>query len=402
MTSTILRTDNRRDTSTNDEAFIASSELHSVSLLLKIPTQLLSEIVEYCSLTDGRRLFHTCRSLMCQYSSILEYQRRLIRVDPTNTRPGPFDYRYLGKALNSDLRILLYPPLWRNYESVVTLDLGKLVTNEVIQSLHARMPLLRDLLLVGSCGVSSILSLGRNSYWRRHLRLLDITLCNSVHYRQTLFLRDVLHADLVIRRQPKWMDGNYVTPFKNDGIHTYWADGSFSFQRSDKNCGYVRDLWLEDSSTHRYGKTFQFTYVHRYLPTVSVQPTLPQLDMSSASTEASEASVATGASTKKMVRTVLVTQCFDGSHPPSDFPKPEQGQHFPIGVTQYFRREEDGLPVFEESATHHQEARADHVIVTRMEVTPLVQDMPPHLVVNQIDKFCARVADDAQNHGPRL
>jgi hypothetical protein len=78
----------------------------------------------------------------------------------------------------------------------------------------------------------------------RTLRYIDITECSSISFYATILLREkLLHPELIIRRIPKWMEGHYDTMFPDDGIHTYYADGTFLFNRSSSNCGYVCDLW---------------------------------------------------------------------------------------------------------------------------------------------------------------
>jgi hypothetical protein len=41
------------------------------------------------------------------------------------------------------------------------------------------------------------------------------------------------------------MDGKFQTPFDNDGLHTYWCDGTFQFDRDTQSSGFVSDLQLK-------------------------------------------------------------------------------------------------------------------------------------------------------------
>ena len=89
-----------------------------------------------------------------------------------------------------------------------------------------------------------IQSVRRNTTRCRTLRYIDITECSCISFYATILLREQLHhPELIIRRIPKWMEGHYDTMYPNDGIHTYYADGTFLYDRSSSNCGYVCDLW---------------------------------------------------------------------------------------------------------------------------------------------------------------
>jgi hypothetical protein len=100
------------------------------------------------------------------------------------------------------------------------LDLGEYATDEALSLLHGYMALLHTLLVAHNYGVSNegLADIGADTNRFLNLKLLDITLCNASIYSGTLLLRRQLrHPELVIRRQPEWMDGKYATP---DGFLT--------------------------------------------------------------------------------------------------------------------------------------------------------------------------------------
>ena len=77
---------------------------------------------------------------------------------------------------------------------------------------------------------TDVTSLGLRCLWSlQSINELDLTFCPYVSYNSVLELRQHCPNLKLIRRQPKWLDGVFVTPWGE--IHTYYPCGAFSFTR---------------------------------------------------------------------------------------------------------------------------------------------------------------------------
>ena len=89
-----------------------------------------------------------------------------------------------------------------------------------------------------SNSVSSKMYLSMGEHRSQTLREIDITFCRNTTYNGTFPLRDRL-SNLKLIRQPKWLDGQFHTPFGDSPsysqveVHTYWADGKFQSRYMD-------------------------------------------------------------------------------------------------------------------------------------------------------------------------
>ena len=355
-------------------------------IILYLPTSIWSLILEHLSLTDGRSLMQSS-SILWSERKVLEAQRRRLKMysfqdDAGGCRsiyPHPFSCLQAEK----NIACFLYPRIHQNLTNLRVLDFGPYITDRILQeTMHCTLPNLQELYLVGSnpsvVSDQGFLALGRQDPDRRqNLRYIDITGCDSISYYATILLRKRMsHPDLVIRRQPQWMDGHFQTPYARDGIHTYYADGSFLYDRNELNCGYVCDLWqwprvatpnstnpttiynpvaLDKSS---YGNSLyfinftkpghwpQWTLDFMY-PGVTLLPNQPDKDGS---------------------RSVVVVQCMHGLLPPPvrlDHPV-LQRHDLPIGISQYYNLQGE-LLLHPEGVVPDQA----HQRVTRMRVYPL-------------------------------
>ena len=324
-----------------------------------LPAPLLLEIVEFLPLNDGRSLFQSCCALWRQAAEI-ESRRRTVKV-----------------GTHQDIRLLQHIPYLQNYNHILCLDLGRHATDSILGRIASQLPVLQELSMVESLDVydSGLATLGHSDTRRQHLRSIDITFCTNITYETTLQLRlRLLHPDVVIRRQPVWMDGHFETPFENDGLHTYWADGSFSFQRAEASCGFIRCLRKWDAANPDHiGDRLQFANFQPpatwppwagvfYRPGVSLLR-LPYED----ETES---------------RTVLVAQAMKGIYPPALWPKREHGS-LPIGVTKFFDHDGTMLSLEDEADA----IGTKEFMVTRMRVRPLECLMPPKHIVDQNQTF---------------
>ena len=220
--------------------------------------------------------------------------------------------------------------------------------------------------MVGSAGVTDagIDHLSRGESRRRRLRSVDLSFCRRTTYAGTFVLRDRLIALEVIRRQPLWLDGTFVTPFRGaPGAgeeeaekHVYWADGTFSFSRGVQSSGFVCDLFPagdrggrkgeddgDDNPHSHLGDRLQYTDFdpprgwpawsrYCYRPGVSLlrleNEAIPKVD---------------GKGQTEIVRSVLVAQRLEGIRAPSDAPCPYHASRVPLGESRTLNRDGDVL-----------------------------------------------------------
>lgn len=315
--------------------------------------ELIAHVMEWLPFRDRRRYF-LCRGSLW--------------------RRARGDY----EALLQNLTLIHSPPTrvptivtLEGFRNLVSLDMGEWATDGFMTCLASEgtAPSLKNLSMVKSLGVTDagLGMLTHNAVRRHTLETIDITYCRNTTYAGTFPLRDRLKALKLLRRQPKWMDGVYETPFEDDNSHTYWADGTFEFERSILNSGYVCDYFLWDSSNefHVAGK-LQYN-------NMAGLDDLP---------EAIRPYYHPGVSILKLPheRAVLVAQKLRGLLPPKAFPKLAQRNLVPAGESIYL--DVDGN-VTEDPAQRN-------VMLSHIPVRPLESLMPPRDIVEKNrDRMCA-------------
>jgi hypothetical protein len=202
---------------------------HSLWSLLPIPVW-VDIVLDYLTLPQERALVNTCRWTRFILSAHLAQSRNGLRlVRDESLLP---EWYHDDLSVHPVVLLLQHVPIVLSEQmvNIQFLDLGEYATDEALSLLHGYMPLLHTLLVAHNYGVSNagLADIGADTNRCLNLKLLDITLCNASNYSGTLLLRRQLrHPELVIRRQPEWMDGKYATP---DGFLTCWADGSFEYE----------------------------------------------------------------------------------------------------------------------------------------------------------------------------
>jgi hypothetical protein len=208
------------------------------------------------------------------------------------------------------------------------------------------------------------------------LEFIDLTYCSNTTYAGTFPLREAYPA-IIIRRLPKWMDGHFVTPFDNDGLHTYWCDGSFQFERDQQSCGHVSELFLHPRSNGDHvGDKLQYTNFipPEGWPEWSRFCYRPGVSLLRTENDGSD-------------NIVLVGQCLFGIRPPEDYPKKEHLSLVPLNSSRYFDRNGNLLGEGHSSGDRY-------VMVSKMKVLPLDKVMPPSHVVEQNKQYLASVPID--------
>jgi hypothetical protein len=195
-----------------------------------LPEALIWHALEWLSFRERRRFFSSCKSL---WRTRIDYESKVKSLVLPSPPPSSSLY---------------------NLVNLYSLDLGALSSDGFLLELCSELalPNLRNLSMVRSMQVTDngLELITRNAVRCRMLQTIDITYCRRTTYEGTFVLRDRLLSLKLLRRQPQWMDGVFETPFENDHLHTYWADGTFSFARDSLATGFVCDVFEWESQNH--------------------------------------------------------------------------------------------------------------------------------------------------------
>lgn len=330
-----------------------------------LPETLIGNVMNYLQLDERYLLYTVCASFWKRRD---EFNCHLCYIKLTSI----IDYNIFVSAEDG----YSYP--WNN---IVEVDLGRYGTDRMLEGRLFFLPNLSKLSMVSSNEVSDSGLLELSERRKRHpqwalLEYIDITFCSKTTYAGTFPLRNA-YPDCIIRRQPKWMDGQFMTPFQKDGeAHTYWCDGTFEFERDQQSCGYVCSLECWSNENHVRDKLQYTNFVPPsawpdwsrfcYRPGVS----LLRLENDDTTKENDDDR-----------RRVLVGQNLYGIRPPKDYPKKEHTEIVPVNTSRYFSRNNELL---EENV----EEERKFVMVSCMKVLPLSNLMPPDHLVQKNREFC--------------
>ncbi|CAB9524200.1 expressed unknown protein [Seminavis robusta] len=214
-----------------------------------VPESLLAQIVEYLTFSEAHKsVFALNRRFWFQHRLTIAQATPHASVDVLNMKGSKEDD--LKSKLNCVLPLTIALSCYSNLR---VLDLPSLATDELLGSLtiSGGLPRLSVIRMRRSLGVTDrgLEYLTRNTT-DRTLEEIDITFCQNTTYQGTFVLRDKLPQLKLLRRQPEWLDGQFHTPIAptDDGsqveIHTFWPDGTFSFNRATQSKGFVLD-WNE-------------------------------------------------------------------------------------------------------------------------------------------------------------
>ena len=209
-----------------------SSPVTSCSLL-DLGTDILPRVILSCSHVDWARLAPVCRALRAH---VAHARAACSHAEPSTLQLTlPILYRPLGQGVLSCVLGLQSLVL----SGQAGIDDAQLQSLTVLQQLNSLDVAATD---ITSRGLRSLHSLQR-------LAELDITFCPIVSYAAVLDLRQHCPNLKLIRRQPKWLDGHFETPWGE--VHSYYPCGAFSFSRDVESKGWVAQLkncgeYLED------------------------------------------------------------------------------------------------------------------------------------------------------------
>jgi hypothetical protein len=199
--------------------------------ILRLPEALLKEVLDCLSLVERRRVLGLCKDLW--------NLRRSLESSLKSLQIGLDDGLALMSPISESSRVLLESRslYFIGLQSLQILNLEVYGTDEflVIMAEQDLFQNLQCISMVRSHQVTDkgLLYLSMGEQRSKTLREIDITFCRNTTYSGTFPLRDRLTNLELIRRQPKWLDGRFHTPF-GDGpagsaveVHTYWPDGKF-------------------------------------------------------------------------------------------------------------------------------------------------------------------------------
>jgi hypothetical protein len=202
----------------------------------------------------------------------------------------------------------------------------------------------------------------------KSLESLNITFCYMVSYTAVTVLRASCPRLTLIRRQPEWLDGHFITPWGE--THTYFPCGAFSFGRETISKGWVAQIRQQGGS--RSGPEGFADYKIKVdddgeVVTTHLEDRLIFID-SSNNERPYNGRIGVAIAPQSPGRVVVLQSL--------DRPEPPIGGH-PV------LKSGEGLP--EEGST----ISAGSVMISRMRVLPLECTAPPPELQEELREFCA-------------
>ena len=308
-----------------------------------LPDALISHVLEWLWFGDRRRYFSCNHALWRARSAYQATLQHLVLV-----RPPP-------------------PSCLQTVRNLHSLEVEKWANDDFLRNLSDErvMPNLKHLSMIKSLQVTDtgLELLTRNPVRCKNLETIDITYCRRTTYAGTFVLRDKLKALRLLRRQPEWMDGVYETPFQNDNLHTYWADGTFSFDRDSLARGYVCDLFQWGENENHVGTKLKFNDEESLegLPLWAKNLYRPGVSVLRLPGE----------------HAVLVAQRVHGIYPPKECPRLEHKNSVPLGQTVYLDRDGNVLEGGNRAES------SPFTMISHIPMRPLATLVPPNEIVEK-------------------
>lgn len=345
----------------------------------ELPEILLEHALSYLCMADRCHLLGLTRRLWAFKS---EYEKRMqtLKICYDEDRP-----------LVSNYHSNVWPQrMYQNFAtSLHTLDLSYFCLDWFLQLIaeQSLFPNLKHVSMQASCITDEGLR-----WLAMHngsgLETIDITFCKQTSYAGTFVLRNRFRSTLrLLRRQPAWLDGKFHTPFNEDSdeaeVHTYYADGSFSFTRDNQSRGFVLRLVEWDESGDYLADKLQYSNFEPLVgwPTWTTYSYRPGVCLFRLPDNAVEES-------GEVIRTVLVGQNLRGLRPPRIRHLMEQQASMEIGTSSYFVKDEEGTLVRSETRP-----ASGGIMISRMRVYPLDSVMPPDDLVEECRLACEVMKD---------
>ncbi len=350
-----------------------------------LPETLLEEIFSFLNFSERRRVLALSPSLWSHRSSI-DQKTRLVTFE------GDEGSRLiLNQPFQSETRIMQMFGMELS-QALISLTLDKCVNDGFLHVAFVRLQLFPNLrsIRMRHCDLLTDFGLdclSRSAAATTTLESVDITFCHNTSYSGTFPLRERISNLKLLRRQPEWLDGRFETPFGASNastgveVHTYYADGSFSFNRDSQSNGFVCQLhsWDDDF----LGDKLQYNNFRAPLgwpawTQFCYRPGVCLLRLPPTETENSP--------------TVLVGQYMRGLRPPQNRPLMERAKDLvPLGQSRYFDKLTEEMLPYDDAESTSENHNLDNVImISRMRVKPLEIDhiMPPDSLVQACQNTC--------------
>lgn len=357
-----------------------------------LPEPLLEDVLDYLSIRERCRLLGLSRRLWA-IKELHEKRKQTLTIECED------DARLIPDLLSTAPPWWVWPRrMYRNFShNLHTLDLTVHCTDRFLE-IVSREGLLPSLKHIGMRRSQKVTDRGLehlSAHAGCGIETIDIAFCASTTYAGTFCLRDRLRGSLrLLRRQPAWLDGEFHTPFDEGAggeveVHTYYADGSFSFNREHQSRGFVSELsdWDDDylSDKLQYSNFSPLPGWPAW-SAYSYRPGVCLLKLPEESDEGGET-----------VRTVLVGQDLKGLRPPKVRHLMERVTSMTTGTSTYFVKKPSGAFVRSQSRPS-----GGGIMISRMRVYPLDSPMPPDDLVAECRAVCERmreVGDETINRG---
>lgn len=197
---------------------------------------------------------------------------------------------------------------------------------------------------------------------RNNLQELDVTFCSNITYNAAIQFRTLLPKCL-LRRLPQWMCGHTKTPFgedRRDEIHTYWPDGSFSYNRDRQSKGFVVRVDILSGQNHVSEKLQFIDFDTPGMPPWFRDGFRPSISLLKLENNADS-----------NAQHILVAQRKGGMRHLKYFPKLEQAEMVPLGSSKQFGL--DGNRLSEEGVESLMEGRVS-VLVSHVRKSKLKKE----------------------------
>jgi hypothetical protein len=370
----------------------------SLSSLEDLPESLLGHIVSYLTFSEAHgRFFPINRQFWFHLRPALALATLEVAVDHCDTKES-FEFMAHTHQTSSVWKALSL------YSNLQVLDLQSFATDMLLASFVANdfLPALTTIRMCRSQFLTDqgLVQLSRHSSSSQPatteeadaiagestIQEIDITYCRNTTYQGTFVLRDKLPNLRLLRRQPAWLDGDFYTPFGSAQVevHTYWPDGTFSFNRASQSTGFVLswDEWSTKESPRYLGDRLQFNNFapgawplwsrYAYRPGVCLLELLANDENGTTKNNDGDE------------RYVLVGQRLKGLRAPKIYPlMTEVAPNIPAGASRYVD------PMTSQIYQEPDEAR-ERILVSKMKVLPLSTSsmLPPKELVEECRQTC--------------
>ena len=310
------------------------------------------DVFAYLPLKDRTRVTMTSKHMLAQQAACDKSVRKLcvdthhVGKELLANRLEEATRALLGRQSALDITHRSRQLQWSRLSSLRQLNVGKHCTDHFLEMISGGchgavdnergdmlLPKLEVLKMSSSYHVSEVALMNLTTTdgsgrIRNNLQELDVTFCSNITYNAVIQFR-VLLPKCLLRRLPQWMCGHTKTPFGENGrdeVHTYWPDGTFSYNRDHQSKGFVIRVDILSSQDH-VSEKLQFI-------DLNLQERMPPWFCSGFRPSISLLRLEDNGNVD--TQRVLVAQRKGGIKHLKYFPKVEQAEIVSLGLSKYF------------------------------------------------------------------